>query len=74
MPSEPTRLDQIAHLLTLTAEQAGALTGYSKKQVQTLAKTGGFPPPVNPDLDVYWWRWSRRRLELWADGHLDGAA
>jgi predicted DNA-binding transcriptional regulator AlpA len=72
--SRPTRLEEVAHLLTLTADQVGALTGYSRREIYKLARTGRFPAPIDPDLSVLLWRWSRRRLEQWADGELGGAA
>ena len=55
--------------LTLTAAEVGELLGYTAETVRDLArKDGRFPAPIDPTLGPKLWRWSRRRVEQYADG------
>jgi predicted DNA-binding transcriptional regulator AlpA len=54
--------------LTLTAAQVGKLTGYTAPRVRQLFRSGHFPAPIDDSLPTPSWRWSRRRIEEWADG------
>jgi predicted DNA-binding transcriptional regulator AlpA len=54
--------------LTLTAQEVSVLTGYTAHRIRALARNGRFPAPIDPSLNARSWRWSRRLVELWADG------
>ncbi len=60
--------------LTLTADQAAELAGYLHHDgtgngavVRALYRAGRFPAPIDPDLKVRSWRWSRRDVERYVE-------
>jgi hypothetical protein len=64
--------------LTVTAAGAATLLGWwtrrdgevvpNGERVRSLYRSGKFPAPVDPTLGARSWFWSRRVVELYADG------
>jgi excisionase family DNA binding protein len=69
MPSDDiTRRQVDAHSLTLTAWEAAQLLGYNDRQFRRLVADGHLPAPIDCTLHPKLWRWSRFKLEQYAEG------
>jgi hypothetical protein len=58
--------------LTLTAAEVADLLGsaYTGDKVRRLYRAGRFPAPIDPTLHSRSWSWSRRVVELYAEGEV----
>jgi hypothetical protein len=61
--------------LTLTCGQVAEVLNYfdranrpDRRVIRKLAKDGAIPPPIDPELALCYWRWSRTEIESYVAG------